>query len=336
MIDKVNKFIPFETTGIGSLPFKDACEAVNFVLQYCDIPFWPQLPLRSPREQMLSQYMEGFPGLIEKNGSLICQPRQENLNHFYESYSLGEDFPISKSYAEGFYQFIEKLKGKKFRILKGQVTGPVTFTLGIKLSDGRFLWTDEELREIGLMLLKKKAIWQIKQLKKYADNVCIFIDEPSLSAIGSSTYLIVQQQEVQRLLSELANTIKSEGAIAGIHCCGRADWQMVLHTGIDLLSFDAYEYFDSLQIYASELKEFLLAGGIIAWGIVPTTDAIKSENPETLLLKLKNLMKQLNISDEILFNNSILTPSCGAGSRSIDETKKVFNILKYISDYITD
>ena len=37
-------------TGVGSLPFTDADEAVEFVAKYSpELPFWPQLPLRCRR-----------------------------------------------------------------------------------------------------------------------------------------------------------------------------------------------------------------------------------------------------------------------------------------------
>lgn len=43
-----------QVTGIGSLPHRDAEEAVRFVAEQSPaIPFWPQLPQRSDDEMML-------------------------------------------------------------------------------------------------------------------------------------------------------------------------------------------------------------------------------------------------------------------------------------------
>ena len=78
-----------------------------------------------------------------------------------------------------------------------------------------------------------------------------------------------------RLIEETANTVKEAGGISGIHCCGNADWPSVLKSSIDILNFDAYGYFDAFAIYHSEVRGFLEKGGYLAWGIVPTTDAIK-------------------------------------------------------------
>ena len=42
-------FSPGCVTGVGSLPFIDADEAVEFVAQYSpELPFWPQLPSAPP------------------------------------------------------------------------------------------------------------------------------------------------------------------------------------------------------------------------------------------------------------------------------------------------
>jgi hypothetical protein len=327
-------FDPFLTTGIGSLPFTDPDEAVQLVLHHCDIPFWPQLPACSFREFMIPQYSEGFPGIDmdtqEKN--IVISPDEHSLSKFYEIYSGSDDFPISESYAHGLFAFFRHLEGKNFSCLKGQVTGPLSFSLSLKDSDGRFIYFNEELREISSLLLQRKAQWQVRALSRFAGKVIIFIDEPILTAIGSSSYIGVESSEVERLLRDSVSAIKSAGGIAGIHCCGKADWGMVIRTGVDILNFDAYDYFHTLKIYAEEVGAFLERGGYVAWGIVPTTEAIQTENPEDLLKMLRADLKELSTKApaDLIWKNSLLTPSCGAGSRSVDETRKVFTLLQSI------
>ncbi|MCL0051806.1 hypothetical protein M1M97_03990, partial [Thermodesulfovibrionales bacterium] len=60
------------------------------------------------------------------------------------------------------------------------------------------------------------------------------------------------------------SAIEDAGGISGIHCCGRADWPMVTRSGIRIISFDAYEYFDTLAIYHEDIKDFLERGGYLA------------------------------------------------------------------------
>lgn len=226
------------------------------------------------------------------------------------------------------------IKGRRFKILKGHVTGPLTFTLGLKDNYGRFVFFDEELREISLMLLKAKARWQIDMLKQYANNVIIFIDEPILSAIGSSSYFGVNSDDVSRLLKELVSTIKEAGAISGMHCCGRADWPMVIKSGVEVVSFDAFEYFDTFAIYHEDIKKFLENRGYLAWGIVPTSDAVKSVDDKYLKTLIDNNLKKLcdHVPSELVNSHIILTPSCGTGSRSIKETIKVFQLVMRLKE----
>lgn len=331
-------FTPFTTTGIGSLPFREPEEAASFALQACDIPFWPQLPRISFRELMVPQYSEGLPGvrIDEKRESVIIEKvTQDDLNMFYEKVSQDELFPISREYARGFYSFLSELKKKnrKFKCLKGQITGPLTFTLSIKLPDGRYLYFDDEMREIATMLLQRKAVWQIKELSRYAERVLIFIDEPILTAIGSSSYLSVEPEEAERLLRETVSAIQSSGGITGIHSCGKADWGMLMRTGADVINFDAYDYFDNLMIYKEQLRGFFERGGYLAWGIVPTTESIKEADSQAikdiLLKEIRTLSK--SIPEETILSRALLTPSCGAGSRTVEEAGKVFSILKEIA-----
>jgi len=325
---------PFTTTGIGSLPHTDVDSALNLIFKYTDIVFWPQLPRRSPFEQMIHQYSEGLPGLTIQRDSILIDPSEEQINQFYEQYLKEQTFPISRASAEGFYRFIEILSDKSQKIVKGQVTGPVTLALSLKFKDGRAVYYNEEYREILLMLLKGKTRWQIQSLSQIAEKVVIFIDEPILTALGSSSYLSVSTQEAMRLIEELVKEIKQLGATAGIHCCGRADWAQVVHTGVDILNFDAYQFFESLKASAEMMDEFLSRGGLLAWGIVPSTEKIINEDKDSLLKRFDLYIKELKpfISEEKILNGSILTPSCGLGSRTIEEAEKTFVLLHEMAE----
>ncbi|MCE5313127.1 MAG: hypothetical protein LLF86_08265 [Nitrospiraceae bacterium] len=327
----LNNIKPFSTTGIGSLPHLNADEAVDLILNTFDIPFWPQLPMLSFRESMTLQYAEGMPFLkIDelKETAWVEHGSGDDLTRFYESYTESSKIAVSEDCAAGLHAFLRRIKGRRFPFLKGHVTGPITFTLGLKDSSGRYLFFDEEMREISSMLLKAKIRWQIDALKQHADNVIIFIDEPILSALGSSSYLGVDTAEVQRLLSEAVSAIEEAGGIPGIHCCGRADWPAVIQTGAKIINFDAFEYFDTLVMYEKELAEFMSRGGYLAFGIVPTSDSINTVTEDRLLsLMLDELNRLRNVvKDSEAANRILITPSCGTGSRSIEEAVKIFQM----------
>jgi len=327
---------PFSTTGIGSLPHKNAEEACRLILKTFDIPFWPQLPKISFREWMIPQYSEGMPYIRideRKEQVWLEKNKSDELDRFYESCSDDCRIAISEDYAEGLHAFLKTIKSR-FKLIKGHVTGPLTFTLGLKDADGRLVYFDEEMREISLMLLKAKIRWQIDILKQVADNVIIFMDEPILSALGSSTYLGVNPDDAMRLLKETSKTIKESGGISGIHCCGNADWPSVMETGVDILNFDAYSYFDTLMIYKDDVSRFLESGGCLAWGIVPTTDEIRNETFDSIRRQFDRKIEEMSkaIPSGLPMSRIILTPSCGTGSRSIEETLKIFQILMQLKE----
>ncbi len=322
---------PFSTTGIGSLPHKNPREACELILRTFDIPFWPQLPKISVREFMIPQYAEGLPFLnISPDGEVwVKRSGSDELERFYESWSDNTRIAISEDHAIGLHTFLKLLKGRKYPVLKGHITGPLTFSLGLKDSKGKAVYYDEELREICLMLLKAKVRWQIDLLRQQADQVIIFVDEPIFSALGTSSYLGVNSDEVLRLIGDIVKTVRDEGGVAGIHCCGNADWPLVFRSGADIVNFDAFDYLDTLALYPEEIGSFLESGGILAWGIVPTSDAISDHTPDSIRERFDQGMERLAayIPSELLRSRIILTPSCGTGSRTVEETLKIFQLL---------
>lgn len=327
---------PFSTTGIGSLPYKIPLDAAEAVLKSVDIPFWPQLPNLSFKESMIAQFSEGMPfvRINDAENILIIRDASDELERFYEAYSENTKIAISEDYAKGLHTFIKIIKRRRFKMLKGHVTGPLTFTLTLKDNYGRSVFYDEELREISLMLLKAKARWQIDLLKQHADDVIVFIDEPILSAIGGPAYLGVDSGETLRLLKEMVSAIETSGGISGIHCCGKADWSLVLKSGVSILSFDAYDYSDSLAIYHKEVREFLEAENFLSWGIVPTSDIIQHFEERHIISLMKNALENFtkNIPSELIKSRILLTPACGTASRSVGESIKIFQLLMLLKE----
>ncbi len=327
----MTKIKPFTTTGIGSLPHRSAIEAVELTLSSVDVPFWPQLPALGFQEQMIPQYSEGMPGVrmdMEKE-RIWVEHDEEEIARFYETSAEMQAIAISHDFAHGMHAFMSHIKSRRFPMLKGHVTGPLTFTLGLKDSEDKAVFYDEELRELSLMLLKGKARWQVQQLRQHADDVIVFIDEPILSALGTSAYMGVSPEETTRMLDEIAQTITLAGGIPGLHCCGRADWPLVLGTSIRILNLDVYGYGHTLAMYPDETTAFLERGGVIAWGIVPTGEALDGATEKGVLNMFNKRRSELaeRISDDLLMGGIMLTPSCGAGSHTVEEAVRIFQLL---------
>jgi len=121
------------------------------------------------------------------------------------------------------------------------------------------------------------------------------------------------------------------GGIAGIHCCGKADWPLVLSSGLDVFNYDSYFFWDTLALYPEEITGFIDNGGFIACGVVPTTDIIRGVDLDGLKEQLERgltSLEKIGISSERLRNQVLITPSCGTGSLVIEDALKVFSLLK--------
>lgn len=316
-------------TTIGSLPLDDAVEATKLILTYTPkIPAWVQLAKR-PKEGMIIQFTEGLPGLKWSDGKVYFNtkdPRfQDEILQFYEHYIAAteeqsathlEQFALTPHYAEGFHVLIEALNRSEYSpiALKGQVTGPFTLATGLTDQDGKGAFYDPQLRDVIVKMICLKTKWQIQELHPFGVPVMISLDEPSLVGFGSSAYLSVAESDIQKDLNEVITLIHHENGYAAIHCCENTDWSMLLTTGIDILSFDAYSFFDKLLLYAESLKGFVARGGILAWGLIPTLhpEKLRKETVPSLIQKWQSYIEQLanyNIDIEKVVRYSLITPS---------------------------
>ena len=334
----------FEATGIGSLPFKDSLKACGLVFDnFKKIPFWPQLPKRSYLEHMYCQFSEGMPGLNldEKAKTLYINTEKASaeIENVYQRY-LDNDleyFKVSPRYAEGLYEFCGSFK-KSVRnpdFVKGQITGPVSFALSITDQNKRAVIYDKEIFEVVTKVLSMKAKWQIGKLKALNPNVIIFIDEPYLVSIGSS-FVNIPREDVIKSLDEINNAIKGEGALSGIHCCGNTDWPLLLKRDIDIINFDAYNFMKEFLLYTGEIRNFLENGGTIAWGVVPSSEAIDKEDAPGIARRLKDGLNSLiykGVDKESI--SSVVTPSCGLGTLDEKRAEKIIELTNRVSQLWT-
>ena len=78
------------------------------------------------------------------------------------------------------------------------------------------------------------------------------------------------------------------------------------------------------------------SGRILAWGIVPTSNAedIDRETTDSLISKWEDKAAQielLGIDRSQILAQSLITPSCGTGSLNIERAIKVLDLTKEVS-----
>lgn len=333
-------------TGIGSLPHPVAEDAVGVILNNVKgAPFWPQLPALGLNEQMEIQYNEALPRVVidrvkERMYIDTTGDYSMDLATFYEKF-LEEDFDyfaITPEFSKGIYAMEKALdeRGAKLPLVKVQTTGPISFGLTIVDENKRAIYYNAEFIDVVVKALAMKCRWQMRRFSKFADRVICFIDEPILSAFGSSTYVSVTRDDVVAKLGEVVEAVHAEGGLAGVHCCGNTEWSILIDAGVDLVNFDAFDYGETIALYPEAVKRHIEAGNALAWGIVPTNSAkIRAQTADTLVAKFNGLVENLSaktgLSREVILRQAAITPSCGTGSLPVADAELVFKLLGEVS-----
>lgn len=328
------------------MPHKDEENACDIIFpNFRKIPFWPQMINKSFLEGMTAQFSERIPGIeadtAKKEISVVQPPDIDAEIEDIERRSAARDldfFSISEDYAAGLYEYIYRLKSHDnvmIDYLKGQITGPVSMGLSITDEDKVPLFFDKELFETVVTAISMRAKWQALRLKEIFRDIILFIDEPSLSYFkeaGRSSK--IKKKDLAGFVSRVTSAVREEDCYAGAHCCGDADWDLVLSCGIDILSFDAYNYGESLIKSSEKISDFILEGGVIAWGIVPTAAGVGGESADSLVGRLDGHISLLSqkLDREKIVRSSLITPSCGLGALDESACENTIKLCVQVSD----
>ena len=330
-------------TGIGSLPLDDPAEAVDLVVSHLpEIPFWPQLPRRGFREQMVPQYAEGFPGLVEdperERIHVDAARALEEMAAFYEREMAGDPsaFALTPAYAAALEPFAEAVTRRPppgLRFTKGHVTGPVTFGFTLKDERGAAVFYDPNLADVVVRFLAMKARYQIERLRGAGVPTIVFLDEPYLAAFGT-TGMNLSREDVVEALDRVAEAVRAAGGVAGVHCCGNTDWSLLFDTSVAIVNFDAYDYMDRMALYPDRIQAFLERGGNLAWGVVPTSARVRRESTGSLVERFHRGVERLSregVDAGRLRRQSLVTPACGMGGLSPDLARRVLALTRRVS-----
>jgi hypothetical protein len=326
-----------QTTAMGIMPHTDIERALDVALSL-DIPFWPQLPRLSYFEDMYVQALENFPGVRIDS---VHQKIYFNLSLFYEElpsyFEKAEDpqtFRLTKEFSLVYHRFLER-DLSHYSAIRGQMISPISLGLKIVDENQKSMNYHDEVKEVLFDFIQKKVNQQYRELRERNPNAFVWVDDPGLALIFNalSGYNEFQARtDLDRFLEGL------EGA-KGIHLCAKPDWDFLLKSNIDVLSFDSFNCGVMIINYPS-LKYFVDRGGVISWGIVPTyTELLEQETTDSLMEKLETFWEDLSrkgVDPKRLLRQSLLAPAtCNLLNPDKEKTvEKAVEVLRELSKKI--
>jgi hypothetical protein len=328
-----------QTTAMGIMPHKDIERALEVALSL-DIPFWPQLPRVSYFEDMYVQALENFPGArIDVDNQRILFNLSlfyEELPSYFEKADDPQTFRLTKEFSLVYHRFLER-DLSHYPAIRGQMISPISLGLKIVDENQKSIIYHDEVREVLFDFMQKKVNQQYQELREKNPNAFVWVDDPGLGLIFSalSGYNEVQAKtDLDQFLTGL------EGP-KGVHLCSKPDWDFLLRSKIDILSFDSFNCGVVIVNYPS-LKDFVERGGIISWGIVPTyTELLEQETIDSLMERLETFWEDLSrkgVDSKRLLRQSLLAPAtCNLLNPDKEKTvEKAFEVLKELSGKIRE
>jgi methionine synthase II (cobalamin-independent) len=249
---------------------------------------------------------------------------------------------LHPEYAQGFYALTDALKENPSKFAKGQVMGPISFGLTVTDQNGRACLYNEVYVDVLIKHMTFNARWQVQHLGTASKHVIMFVDEPYMASFGSA-YVNLGKEQVIGWLDEIYDALHAAGAVTGTHCCGNTDWGVLLNTKVDILNLDAYDFIENLALYPAELRELLDRGGAVCWGLIPNDGRILNETPQLLADRLRNGIKLISenaakhgvtIRPDEFASRSLIAPSCGLGSATVEIADRAFDVLVETSEIL--
>lgn len=308
-------------TSIGSLPHTDPRAAAAFVLERQPrLPAAPSLPNRSGVERMIAQAAWGIAGVrVLEDGSLeIDDPAIDPRDPLTDAGIDGDPFVALRA-------FLGAVAGRRTPI-KLQLTGPVT--LGIALLNVGVPASRAFAVAGAAVRARARSLVAAAQKSAPLAPLVMFVDEPGLTAAMHPGFPLDPNRTIDLVSSALA-TIEPH-AVTGLHCCGRADWRVVLQTGPQILSLPLES---GAVEHSGAVSAFLDRGGWVAWGAVPTAGPIGS-TPERLWQHLSAewcALTQGGCDPVLLREQAIITPACGLATHGEAQSDLVLSLANQVA-----
>ena len=300
------------TTAMAVMPHTDVDQALQTALSL-DIPFWPQLPNVSYREDMYVQAAEHFPGVeldLDRRSLRFSIDRFAiELEPMLARFEDPGFFDISPDFSVVYHRFLT-LDLRNRPAIRGQLEGPVSFGFNVLDQDDRPILFDDTVRPFLMDFMARRVNVQLHRLKALNPDAFMFIDEPGLQFLFSA----MSGYDGTRAKADLDGFLQQIDRPRGIHLCGNPDWDFLLGLDMDVVSLDIFTNAEIFSACGRSLQRFLSRGGVIVWGIVPTNaEPFGEASVPSLARRLETVWSAIEkgggIDRAYLLSRSLLSPA---------------------------
>jgi ketosteroid isomerase-like protein len=289
------------TTGVGSLPFAGPADAVAHVAGAYELPFCPQLPRRDG--DMLQEWLGGDPG------------------HCGWSPDRDRERPAAW---DGFVARMRR-HPPAHRVVKLQVTGPVTLAIALERASGR-RGSGPEARSLAAEIavwLAAAAAGQVRELAGLGLDTLLIVDEPGLAAAG-----------LRQPHTAIWDPLRGASAAWGLHVCGVVPWPLIDALEPDALSFDLTRGRVGRPGLLT-LARILARDGRVVWGIIdPVAPGDVGEAAARMIAALGSVGEAGRPAQ--LAGASLISPGCGSGRLSVDSELRLAATLGAVAGVVRD
>jgi hypothetical protein len=242
-------------------------------------------------------------------------------------------FDLNNDAVGGWRAFVAEVARRRVQLpaVKWQNVGPVS--LGLALIRGGVE------AELAFRVAANAVAQRLHTLGRAVARVApatqqiVFIDEPDFRHITDERFPIAPDAAWDLVSGAMATA--GQYAAAGVHVCHGVDIPSMLATGPSVLSLPVNR---EHALAAGYLHRFLDAGGVIAWGVVPTDGPI----PTTADRQWKRLcalwcdLVQRGVDPAMLRTQSLVSPECGLGPHSPAVAERVFRLVNEVGARVGD
>lgn len=315
--------ISFKCLPVGNLPYEDEKLTTKMMVKLFEkSPFLAMLPKASASENLITRTLEGLPGIKLKGRQIILDNRGVDFKQKLVDLDIVfnsptdanlEQYKINSFFLEKYLQIIKRIKPAETIV---NLIGPFTFSQLIENEDGLQVLTDRCYRKLVIQSIAVKAIWIVNKIKEHSPETkpIILLEDSKLSGFGNvkRENEDVTREVVINMYSKIIQKIKENGGLVGVQCFEKCDWQIPIEAGVDIISFDAYNNPNNLNIIAEKINNFLVGGGRINWGIVPVMNEtmVKSLTIDYLYKRFVSTVEGLVLagaSERLVYNRALVS-----------------------------